>query len=155
MNKKICNVCKKLKDFIDFYKCKKSKDGLQYTCKYCCSSMHKKYHQENSKRINKYNSDYLKYTIKVKPWKITLKAMKQRCNNKNAENYPYYGGRGINCLITVDELKELWFRDKASLMKKPSIDRIDNDGHYAFDNCRYIEMSQNITKRNKHHAKTK
>jgi len=75
-----------------------------------------------------------------------LKNIKQRCNNPSASGYKYYGGRGIGCLITVTEIIKLWFRDKAHLMKKPSIDRINNDGHYCLDNCRFIELSENVKK---------
>ena len=39
-------------------------------------------------------------------------------------------------------IKKLWFRDKAWLLKRPSIDR-KNGGHYIFQNCRFIELSQN------------
>ena len=85
----------------------------------------------------------------LEPWKFILKYIKQRCNNKNRKDYKEYGGRGIKCLITEEELKELWFRDKAYLMTKPSIDREDNNGHYEFLNCSFIELSKNIAKGNK------
>jgi hypothetical protein len=68
---------------------------------------------------------------------------RQRCNNKKLPIYHRYGGRGIKCLISKEELKALWVRDKADLMKRPSIDRIDNDGNYEFNNCRFIELSIN------------
>lgn len=82
------------------------------------------------------------------PWKKTLRNIKYRCNVLTCEFYHRYGGRGIKCLITAEELKELWFRDKAYLMKKPSIDREDNDGNYTFDNCQYIEWRENAEKAN-------
>ena len=75
--------------------------------------------------------------------------IKQRCNNPNNVFYKNYGGRGIKCLITKEELKQLWHRDKAYLKSKPSIDRKDNDGNYEYSNCRFIELSENVAERNK------
>lgn len=72
-----------------------------------------------------------------------------RCNNSNTDNYYRYGGRGIKNNITQEELKELWIRDKAHLLSKPSIDRVDNDGNYEYSNCQFIEMSDNVKKRHK------
>jgi hypothetical protein len=40
----------------------------------------------------------------------------------------------------------LWFRDKAYLLKEPSIDRINNDGDYCFKNCQFIEKPENSIK---------
>lgn len=67
-----------------------------------------------------------------------------RCNNPKSHNYKWYGGKGIKNFMTASDLKFLWERDKASGMKNPSIDRIDSNGHYRLDNCRFIEQSLNI-----------
>ncbi len=75
-----------------------------------------------------------------------LAQIRQRCLNPKNINYKWYGARGIGVLITVEEIIKLWFRDKAYEMDKPSIDRRDNNGHYTYKNCRFIEMSENSKK---------
>jgi len=87
--------------------------------------------------------------LKIKtPWLKHYYALRSRCNNKNNIGYKNYGGRGIRPLITKNEIKSLWFRDKAYLMSSPTIDRIDNDGNYKLSNCRFIEKGQNSAERN-------
>ena len=46
-------------------------------------------------------------------------------------------------LMSVDDFKTLWFRDKAYLMRQPSIDRLDSNKNYELSNCRYIETLEN------------
>lgn len=77
------------------------------------------------------------------PWYRTYKDAKQRCLDKNHKNYKYYGKKGVKFFITLQEIKALWFRDKAYKMKVPSIDRIDTYGNYVLENCRFIELSEN------------
>lgn len=93
-----------------------------------------------------YQKAWERLDYKKRPWRYTLKRIKQRCNNPNNEDYPRYGQRGIRCLLTQQELKKLWFRDKAYEMDKPSIDRKNNDGNYEFSNCRFIENTLNAKK---------
>jgi len=97
------------------------------------------------------NNLYLK-DKKMFPWKYILQANKQRCNNPSHEGYKNYGGRGIECRITENELKFLWFRDNACVLVQPSIDRKNNDGHYEYSNCQFIELKDNVTKRNKQYT---
>lgn len=80
---------------------------------------------------------------KARRWYSHYNYAKWRCCNKKAGNYPKYGGRGIQCLLKPSEVKMLWERDRAWLLKRPSIDRIDPDGHYEVRNCRFIELSEN------------
>ena len=85
------------------------------------------------------NAPFLLGEDMKEPWVKTYNSIIGRCHHKKSRYYK----NGIKCLITKEELKNLWFRDKAFKMKKPSIDRINNKGNYKFYNCRYIEFSQN------------
>ncbi len=164
MKTKICTECKQEKELSEFYLDSRYKNRYRTKCKDCMQEKGKKYYNKNIEYFSKIHAEYhkknklkrnaegKKFYIEQKnkmPWLYTLKAIKSRCYNKNRVSYKYYGGRGIECRITVDELKELWFRDKAYKMKRPSIDRIDNDGHYEYNNCRYIEQSENSKKSNR------
>lgn len=83
------------------------------------------------------------------------KGMKNRCNRKNGDSYKYYGARGIT---VCDE----WINDYAEFRRwalengydenaphgKCTIDRINNNGNYEPNNCRFVSMKeQNANKR--------
>lgn len=77
------------------------------------------------------------------------RAMKSRCYNKNNKGYPLWGGRGIR---VCDQWVNSFEQFHADMGMKPgpdySIDRIDNDGDYTPDNCRWATLSeQNANKR--------
>lgn len=115
------------KPISEFGKDKARTDGLKCWCKICVNEYQKEYRDKNKKKAKKYQKEHHKNF----PWKWVLRDIKQRCENPNHKFYKNYGGRGIQALITLDEIKYLWFRDKAYLLDKPSIDREENDGHYS------------------------
>lgn len=61
----------------------------------------------------------------------------------------YYGGKGIKCLLSFEDVMNLWNRDKANLLSRPTIDRIDPNGNYKLENCRFIENSENVRRAHK------
>lgn len=81
------------------------------------------------------------------PWYDNWQNAKQRCSNPKVLRYSRYGGRGIKCLLSKADMIYLWTRDRADLLISPSLDRIDNDGNYTLENCRFIEKVDNAKKR--------
>lgn len=83
--------------------------------------------------------------------------IKARCYNPKAKRYERYGGRGI---VVCDE----WLHDFAAFanwavqsgyLRELQIDRIDNDGPYAPNNCRWVTPLENSRNRGgKRAAKT-
>lgn len=74
-------------------------------------------------------------------------SLRQRCNNPNIKYYSRYGGRGIS----YDERWETFDNFLLDMGIKPdaklSLDRIDNDGNYTPENCRWTDFkTQNLNK---------
>ena len=80
------------------------------------------------------------------PWVFHLYAARNRCSNPNHVGYKRYGARGIKCILTVEDVRFLWLRDKAELMKKPSLDRNLITDHYTRETCSFLELVDNIKK---------
>lgn len=73
--------------------------------------------------------------------------MKQRCNNKNHNNYSNYGARGIQCKykyavdLYYDFYDELLEHSKKYGLENSTFDRIDVNGNYEKSNLRIATQS--------------
>lgn len=77
----------------------------------------------------------------------TWQNMKQRCLNPSNHKYPRYGGRGIR--ICPEWMEIEGFRTWAEIGWRPglTIDRIDNNGNYGPENCRWVTTAENSRKK--------
>jgi len=74
------------------------------------------------------------------------RAMKERCNNPNYRCYARYGGRGI-------KIDEAWLgkdgftaflKDMGERPKDKTLDRINLDGNYCKENCRWADQKTQL-----------
>ena len=100
-------------------------------------------------KYKKYKTHQQSYTRLYRIWS----GVKQRCLNPKASKYEHYGGRGITL---CDEWKKdfknfsIWAKEKG-YHDKLTIDRIDVNGNYEPNNCRWITQQEQCenTRRNK------
>ena len=73
--------------------------------------------------------------------------MKQRCFNPNHKQYSDYGGRGITVCDRWLNFKNFLADMGSRPSPKHSLDRINNDGDYCPDNCRWATKAEQVNNR--------
>lgn len=81
---------------------------------------------------------------------ISWRCMKQRCDNPRNDSYENYGGRGISYIKRWENFAE-FLKDMGPRKRGQSIDRINVNGSYSPENCKWsTRRQQDANKRDIH-----
>lgn len=97
------------------------------------------------KKISSENIENWKRThgLSAHPLYRVWQGIKQRCTNPNIDGYKNYGGRGITFCKEWENFMAFYkWAVESGYQKGLSIDRIDVNGNYEPNNCRWIPVEE-------------
>lgn len=141
---KCCSKCAQEKENVFFYKNKAKPDGLQTYCKSCQSSAIRA-----TPCFTRGTLSHFKYTR----WLcINARTINGAYPNRKNKRIKGYFDKGIRIEMTKDEWHAFCDENEKVIMdfyaagETPSIDRIDDKGHYSLGNIQIISRKENCRK---------
>ena len=116
-----------------------------FVCPHCNKEVEKPLSEGKKYKSCGCNRKYEKHNLSNHKIYSVYKDMLDRCYNKNNKHYDRYGGRGIKVCDRWKNSMAKFAKDMLPTYKERlSIDRINPDGNYEPDNCRWSTKATQV-----------
>lgn len=124
-------------------KCQIKECNNKYHAKGYCNKHYIRYKKHGDPLFTLKERHGMRWTRTYRSWTSML----SRCTDINSHAYKDYGGRGIKVCNKWKNSFLAFYKDMGERPEDLQLNRINNDGNYAPNNCRWTTVKQNSRNR--------